>query len=203
MASVITPERCDWLGFLSDYLFGRAASDKSVLIFKFFFVVNPVATCALSVQSTAPRLSRKMALPSCPVRDPGLTCYTDSKDSRSVLLLELEAPIESHPKMLRLAALTDLSLFDFARNSRRAVRLEFWLDAQTKTSFCGSEIVEFAVRLADTFAKLQLPAAVLWRIQTQRRRTLRDQKTKTWNMNSKRGILPKCVKDICCALTLP
>jgi hypothetical protein len=127
-----------------------------------------------------------MALQSYAVPDPELTCYTDLGDSRSLFLPELEAFIESHPKVLRFAALTDLGHFDLSEHSRHVVRLEFRRDGQSDGFVFGREIVEFVMRLADTFATLRLPRAVLWRIQARRRWVLRRGELKRRSKKSNR-----------------
>jgi hypothetical protein len=158
---------------------------ENVLIFEFLFEANPKRAFGFYVQSKAPRFSEEMALQTYAVRDPALQCHTDLGSSRSLFLTQLESFMESHPKMLRLAALTDVGQFDLSQWSRHVVRLEFVFDRKSETFVLGPEIVQFALTLVATFDALELPGPEIEPILARRLRILKkcEQKGKKCNQH--------------------
>jgi hypothetical protein len=102
-----------------------------------------------------------MALVSSAVEDTALKCFSDLDYCLDLFLLDLNSFMEAHPKVLRLAALTDLNLFASRRKSSNVMRLEFTFDAIAEDLVLWREIVELGIRLADTYSRLRLPEEVL------------------------------------------
>jgi hypothetical protein len=98
--------------------------------------------------------------------------------SVSLFLPVLDAFMEGHPNVLKLAVLNDTNQFDLKRESRRVVRLEFVFDGASEEFAFGQDVVEFAMCLADTFATLKLPDEVLEPIQQRRMAILSQGKEK-------------------------
>jgi hypothetical protein len=147
-----------------DFLWTR----YSILTFEFLFRANPRAAFSLHIQSTPPRFSDEMALVSSAVEDTALKCFSDLDYCLDLFLLDLNSFMEAHPKVLRLAALTDLNQFEGRGISRYVVRLEFTFDAIAEDLVLWREIVELGMCLADTYSRLALPGEVMEPIQQRR-----------------------------------
>lgn len=165
--------RCDPFMYLWDLI----RQNKSKLVIEFLPKPKQNVSMMFHVSSKAPKSVSMLKLEEFGVSDENLVGYTDLGNEKELFSTDINMFIEKHPKVLEFVEICDSNRHDMRRESRYVARFEFDFDAIIKQNI-STEVLNFALKLSDKFATLELPPDLLTKNLNLRTKLFMDTKEK-------------------------
>jgi hypothetical protein len=163
---------CDPLGILFSVLRG----DSDTLIIE--FLLKPVHQfCGiLHISKDKPYFADDLKLKSYGMKHK-YSVWTDIPDQRDIFVSPIKEFIEEHPGVVELIELSDVNRFSTRNENRYVAHFELKEVGQIET-FITDSLVDFIVKIADSFVVLNLPPDVHSRNEKVRENVLKEKEAK-------------------------
>ena len=172
LLAISLTKRCDIIGYLFDKYYTKA---KSTLSFEVIVEQPQNLPIVVHVSEAPPKFIYKMHLLQYTIDDSKLKCYSDFEEAQQYFLPTINEFLKNHPGVLSMLEISDGNRFDLRQENHFVVYAEFNIDGFEDIVF-SKDVVDFVMKLSDTYATLKVPRDILERMQRSRKAILDEQK---------------------------